>query len=230
MAILRTLVLATAASALVAPLRRPTNMCRPTNMRRPTARYSQVEEPAAPAEAPIEDTAAVVDEVVAEAGLEAAVESLEASFDRPSIYTPLFGKKELEYQRGLTAPVSPLGEFLIKWGFKEDPRIPKDERVDQMTRIKESGQAGVIAYALIEGAFWIGSIPFAYAAVTLATGAFPDVGTIEGKEALSADAFVFINFARLIVPARIALALSLAPWTDENIVKKFFPPAADGEA
>ena len=31
----------------------------------------------------------------------------------------------------------------IKWGFKEDPRIPKDERVDQMTRIKESGQAGV---------------------------------------------------------------------------------------
>ena len=167
---------------------------------------------------------------LARANLEAAVESLEASFDRPSIYTPLFGKKELEYQRGLTAPVSPLGEFLIKWGFKEDPRIPKDERVDQMTRIKESGQAGVIAYALIEGAFWIGSIPFAYAAVTLATGAFPDVGTIEGKEALSADAFVFINFARLIVPARIALALSLAPWTDENIVKKFFPPAADDEA
>ena len=113
-------------------------------------------------------------------------------------------------------------------GFSK--RIPKDERVDQMTRIKESGQAGVIAYALIEGAFWIGSIPFAYAAVTLATGAFPDVGTIEGKEALSADAFVFINFARLIVPARIALALSLAPWTDENIVKKFFPPAADDEA
>ena len=219
MTILRTIVLATAASALVAPLRRAT---------RATVRFSQVEEPAAAT--PLDDTAAVVDEVVAEAGLEAAVESLEASFDRPSIYTPLFGKKELEYQRGLTAPVSPLGEFLIKWGFKEDPRIPKDERVDQMTRIKESGQAGVIAYALIEGAFWIGSIPFAYAAVTLATGAFPDVGTIEGKEALSADAFVFINFARLIVPARIALALSLAPWTDENIVKKFFPPAADGEA
>lgn len=220
MAILRTIVLATAASALVAPLRRGT---------RATVRFSQVEEPAAAT--PLDDTAAVVDEVLAEeGGLEAAVESLEASFDRPSIYTPLFGKKELEYQRGLTAPVSPLGEFLIKWGFKEDPRIPKDERVDQMTRIKESGQAGVIAYALIEGAFWIGSIPFAYAAVTLATGAFPDVGTIEGKEALSADAFVFINFARLIVPARIALALSLAPWTDENIVKKFFPPAADDEA
>merc|ERR1711939_1283280 len=71
-----------------------------------------------------------------------------------------------------------------------------------MQRIKDSGKAGVIAYALTEGAFWIGSVPFAIAAVTLATGSLPD-------------------FARLIVPARIAFALGLAPWVDENIVKKF---------
>ena len=38
-----------------------------------------------------------------------------------------------------------------------------------MQRIKDSGKAGVIAYALTEGAFWIGSVPFAIAAVTLAT-------------------------------------------------------------
>ena len=37
-------------------------------------------------------------------------------------------------------------------------------------------------------------------------------------------AFVLINFARLIVPARIALALAFAPWVDENIVKRFNPP------
>merc|ERR1711939_426218 len=111
--------------------------------------------------------------------------------------------------------VGPVGELLIKWGFKEDERIPA------MQRIKDSGKAGVIAYALTEGAFWIGSVPFAIAAVTLATGSFPDIASDEGKAAIGADAFIFINFARLIVPARIAFALGLAPWVDENIVKKF---------
>ena len=76
-------------------------------------------------------------------------------------------------------------------------------------------------YALTEGAFWIGSVPFAIAAVTLATGSLPDFASDEGKAAIGADAFIFINFARLIVPARIAFALGLAPWVDENIVKKF---------
>ena len=117
--------------------------------------------------------------------------------------------------------VGPVGEFLIKWGFKDDPRIPEDERIPAMQRIKDSGKAGVIAYALTEGAFWIGSVPFAIAAVTLATGSLPDFASDEGKAAIGADAFIFINFARLIVPARIAFALGLAPWVDENIVKKF---------
>ena len=67
----------------------------------------------------------------------------------------------------------------------------------------------------------IGLAPFAIAAVTLATGSFPDIASDEGKAAIGADAFIFINFARLIVPARIAFALGLAPWVDENIVKKF---------
>ena len=35
---------------------------------------------------------------------------------------------------------------------------------------------------------------------------------------------MLINFARLIVPARIALALAFAPWVDENIVKRLNPP------
>merc|ERR1719217_1568708 len=49
--------------------------------------------------------------------------------------------------------VGPVGEFLIKWGFQDDPRIPEDERIPAMQRIKDSGKAGVIAYALTEGAF-----------------------------------------------------------------------------
>ena len=39
--------------------------------------------------------------------------------------------------------------------------------------------------------------------------------------------FVFINFARVIVPARIALALALAPWCDRNIIQKYFPEKVD---
>ena len=155
-------------------------------------------------------------------GAEAAVGEAPALLEiKDDIYTPLFGKRARAAEAALTAPVSDVDEFLIKWGFKEDPRIPFDERVDQMTRIKNSGKAGIVAYALTEGAFWLGSIPFAYAAIKLATGSFPDFATTEGKEAIGADIFVFINFARLIVPARIALALGLAPWVDENILQKF---------
>ena len=97
-------------------------------------------------------------------------------------------------------------------------------RVDQMTRIKDSGQAGVIAYAITEAGFWVGSVPFALGAAYVATGEIPDWTTEEGKTALGGYAFVLINFARLIVPARIALALAFAPWVDENIVKRFNPP------
>ena len=102
--------------------------------------------------------------------------------------------------------------------------FPHRCRVDQMTRIKDSGQAGVIAYALTEAGFWIGSVPFALGAAYVATGEIPDWTTEEGKTALGGYAFVLINFARLIVPARIALALAFAPWVDENIVKRFSPP------
>ena len=41
------------------------------------------------------------------------------------------------------------------------------------------------------------------------------------KLLLAAEAFAFVNFARLAVPLRIGLALSTTPWIDENIVSKF---------
>ena len=66
--------------------------------------------------------------------------------------------------------MGPPRRFLIKWGFKDDPRIPEDCRVDAMTRIKESGQAGVVAYAITEAGFWLSSAPFAYGLLFFTTG------------------------------------------------------------
>jgi len=48
-------------------------------------------------------------------------------------------------------------------------------------------------------------------------------------EKVGAEAFAFVNFARLAVPLRIGLALSTTPWIDENIVQKFMKKD-DGEA
>ena len=53
---------------------------------------------------------------------------------------------------------------------------------------------------------------------------------LEGKEEVGGYAFVFINFARAIVPLRIAFALALAPWCDKNIIQKYFPAKEKTEA
>ena len=114
-------------------------------------------------------------------------------------------------------------------GHQGDPRIPEECRVDPMTRIKEAGKAGVAAYTLTEFAFWLGSVPLAIALVAYTTGSLPDFATTEGKEAVAGYVFVFINFARVIVPLRIALALALAPWCERNIIEKFFPAKVPDE-
>jgi hypothetical protein len=119
--------------------------------------------------------------------------------------------------------VSAFDEFLIKWGFKEDPRIPEDCREDPITRIKKSGRAGIAAYAITEAGFWLLSVPLAVLAVSVTQGGLPDFGSDDGKAAIGGYSFAFLTFARTIVPARIALALGLAPWVDENLIQKFFP-------
>ena len=89
----------------------------------------------------------------------------------------------------------------------------------------------VLAVALAPKRFLLhvavfGDLPVAVAA---STGSLPDVATTEGKEAVAAYVFVFINFARVIVPLRIALALALAPWCERNIIEKFFPAKVPDE-
>ena len=53
------------------------------------------------------------------------------------------------------------------------------------------------------------------------TGHWPDIANKEDMEKVGAEAFAFVNFARLAVPLRIGLAISTTPWIDENIVQKF---------
>merc|ERR1712146_630669 len=103
-------------------------------------------------------------------------------------------------------------EWLIKFGVKEDPRIPEECREKITDKIKKAGTAGIVSYAITEGGFWLLSIPLAITAITIKDGQVPDFGTDEGKAAVAAYGFVFINFARAIVPARVALALGLTPW------------------
>ena len=53
------------------------------------------------------------------------------------------------------------------------------------------------------------------------TGHWPDLSNKDDLEKVGAEAFAFVNFARLAVPLRIGLALSTTPWIDANIVQKF---------
>lgn len=121
----------------------------------------------------------------------------------------------------LDVEVSSFDEILIKYGLKDDPRIPEECRVDTMTKVKNAGTAGVVSYALTELAFWVISIPLAIASVAAATGSLPDLGSQEGQAATGAYILGFLTFARAIVPVRIALALAGVPWVDENIMSRF---------
>lgn len=63
---------------------------------------------------------------------------------------------------------------------------------------------------------------------TQVTGHWPDFSNKEDLEKIGAEAFAFVNFARLAVPLRIGLALSTTQWIDENVVQKF--GKKDGQA
>ena len=85
-----------------------------------------------------------------------------------------------------------------------------------------------ISYALWELAFWGVSIPVCSVGYYKAAGHWPDFSNKEDMATLGAEAFAFVNFARLAVPLRIGLALSTTSWIDENVVQKFMKK--DGES
>lgn len=121
----------------------------------------------------------------------------------------------------LDVDVSEFDEWLIKMGVKEDPRIPEECRVDTMTKIKSAGKAGIVSYALTELSFWVISVPLAVVSVAATTGELPDLSTPEGKAKVGVYSVGFLTIARAVVPVRIALALALTPWVDDNIMSKF---------
>uniref|UniRef100_A0A7S2UMP1 Uncharacterized protein n=1 Tax=Attheya septentrionalis TaxID=420275 RepID=A0A7S2UMP1_9STRA len=104
--------------------------------------------------------------------------------------------------------------------------VPEDEKELSETekllkKVKESGTAGIVSYALWELVFWAISVPVCVFGYVELTGHWPDFSNAEDLEKLGAEAFAFVNFARFAVPLRIGLALSTTPWIQKNVVDKF---------
>uniref|UniRef100_A0A7S2YCI4 Uncharacterized protein n=1 Tax=Entomoneis paludosa TaxID=265537 RepID=A0A7S2YCI4_9STRA len=99
----------------------------------------------------------------------------------------------------------------------------KSETEKLLEKIKASGKAGVISYALWELAFWFVSIPIAVFGYLQVSGHWPDFNNSDDVAGVGAEAFAFVNFARFAVPLRIGLALSSVGFVQENIVDRFFP-------
>jgi len=90
-----------------------------------------------------------------------------------------------------------------------------------MADVKKFGVAGTLAYVLTELAFWAVAFPVASYALYNTQGHWPDWGSNSDRATVLGFIFAGANVARLLVPLRFGAALALAPWCDENIIKKF---------
>mmetsp|Transcript_24996 Transcript_24996/g.39264 ORF Transcript_24996/g.39264 Transcript_24996/m.39264 type:complete len:177 (-) Transcript_24996:201-731(-) len=102
---------------------------------------------------------------------------------------------------------------------EEEEELSETKKLLQ--KVKQAGTAGAISYAAWELAFWGISVPVCVVGYKQLTGHWPDFSNSEDLQKVGAEAFAFVNFARLAVPLRIGLALSTTPWVEENVVKKF---------
>jgi len=109
----------------------------------------------------------------------------------------------------------------------EEPEEEQDKTKSLLAKVKQAGTAGAISYALWELGFWGISIPVCVVGYKELTGHWPDLTNQEDLQKVGAEAFAFVNFARLAVPLRIGLALSTTPWIDENVVQKFMKKEDD---
>ena len=121
----------------------------------------------------------------------------------------------------LSQNISDFDSGSIKVGMKQDWQILLEDRSDIIVKIKNSGTAGIISYAMTEGIFWLLSIPVAISIASFNNGGVPDMSTQEGLSIVSVYSVALITFSRCIVPIRIALALALTPWVDDKILSKF---------
>jgi hypothetical protein len=128
---------------------------------------------------------------------------------------------------------------------------PRSTRADSakelLQTIKDAGIAGVISFGLVQAAFWGAltltltvsptltltltltnqaafwgaSLPVCLVAYGLASGHWPDLGDQEDVAKFSAEAFAYVNVARLAAPLRVGAALSFVPWVQANVVDRF---------
>jgi len=102
--------------------------------------------------------------------------------------------------------------------------LPKSSKSsDLVKKVRDAGVAGAISYASWEVAFWALSIPVCLWTYVQVEGHMPDLASAEDLGKLTAEAFAFINLARLVVPVRLGLAISTVPWVQKNVVDKVFP-------
>jgi hypothetical protein len=110
---------------------------------------------------------------------------------------------------------------------EEEEEEELSETKKMLQKVKQAGTAGAISYALWELAFWGVSLPVCIVGYRELTGHWPDFSNSEDMQKVGAEAFAFVNFARLAVPLRIGLALSTTGWIDENLVQKFMKKGED---
>lgn len=116
--------------------------------------------------------------------------------------------------------ISPeMTEMALTTEPEEEEELTQTQKL--LKQVKEAGTAGAISYAIWELAFWGVSLPVCVVGYREVTGHWPDFSNKEDLQKIGAEAFAFVNFARLAVPLRIGLALSTTGWVDDNIVKKF---------
>mmetsp|Transcript_7328 Transcript_7328/g.19242 ORF Transcript_7328/g.19242 Transcript_7328/m.19242 type:complete len:293 (+) Transcript_7328:6-884(+) len=89
-----------------------------------------------------------------------------------------------------------------------------------LQKIKDAGIAGIISYGLVQICFWGASIPICIFGYYKVTGHWPDLSNADDQKQLGAEAFAFLNVARLAIPLRIALALSMTTGVQENLVDR----------
>lgn len=107
--------------------------------------------------------------------------------------------------------------FRLPFWNDDDPNKPSLS----MSDVKKYGVAGTVAYVLTELAFWIIAFPAAAAALYQSTGHWPDViNDTADRTAVLAFIFAGANIARAFVPIRFGAAIALAPWVDDNIIRR----------
>ena len=82
-------------------------------------------------------------------------------------------------------------------------------------KIKEKGTSGVVSYIATELMFWAISFPIIIASYHTSTGDWLNIADDADKAKIFTYSAGFLTTARLLVPARLGLALALSPFVEK---------------